>query len=99
MSMEKATETKTRGSGAAPGSARLRIPRRESRRWKRLAKCLDTILREGDYPAIGRGFIRRDAATMDAALEKIIAAATEARDIIRPNAKRIDPLTTDPETP
>jgi hypothetical protein len=85
--MEKATEDLERGSGAASGSARLRIPRRESGPWKRLAKCLDTILREGDYPAIDRGFIGRDAATMDAALEKIIAAATEARRIIRPNAQ------------
>ena len=76
------------GGGRRPSAccASLRIPRRESERWKELSKCLDTVMTEINYPAIHQGFCRRKVKVLDAALVKIIQAATDAQSIIRHNA-------------
>lgn len=88
MSAKKKADRKT--DGGSPGMtccASLRMPQRESEKWKELSKCLDTVMREIDYPAIHQGFCRRKVKVLDAALVKIIQAATDAQSIIRHNDK------------
>ena len=70
--------------------ASLRMPRRESEKWKELSKCLDTVMTEIGYPAIHQGFCRRKVKVLDAALVKIIQAATDAQSIIRHNNQLTD---------
>lgn len=70
-----------------PACCALRIPRRETEKWSRLAKCLDVIARQIDYPATHQGFCRRKVKVLDAALAEIIRSAQEARSIIQHNVE------------
>lgn len=74
---------------AAPAVDQQRLvrPRRETPKWKRLARLLDEIHTQSDNEAIHAGFVRGDTKRLDAALERIQKAATEARAILRPNDK------------
>lgn len=82
--MSKKLESET-PVAAATGCCTLRMPRRETEEWKRLASCLDIIARQVDYPATHQGFCRRKVKVMDAALVQIIRAAEEARSLIQHN--------------
>jgi hypothetical protein len=64
--------------------ARLVRPRRETPKWLRLGSLLDEIHRQADDEAIHQGFVHGKTSRLDAALERIQKAATEARAILRP---------------
>jgi len=75
-------------TGAADGGRVSRIvrPRRETPKWLLLGKLLDEIHSQADNEAIYHGFVHGKTQRLDAALERIQKAATEARAILRPNA-------------
>ena len=79
-------ETSTKSALPVP-LARLVRPRRETPKWLRLGNLLDEIHRQADDEAIHQGFVHGKTRRLDAALERIQKAATEAREILRPNAK------------
>ena len=77
---------------AAVDQPRLVRPRRETPKWSRLGKLLDEIHRQADNEAIYAGFVHGNTKRLDAALERIQKAATDARAILRPNVKHVHPL-------
>lgn len=64
---------------------RLVRPRRETPKWIRLSRLLDEIRVQVDCNAIHEGFVCGKTKELDAALSRIIYAATEAKKLLRPN--------------
>lgn len=83
---ESKPESAEQPSGKGLSVQRLVRPRRETTKWSRLARLLDEILTQADYNAIHQGFVRGKTRELDAALSRIIYAATEAKKLLRPNA-------------
>ena len=74
---------------AAVDQPRLVMPRRETDRWSKLARHLDTIHGSSD-DAIHKGFCKQNKRKLDKALAEIEAAASAARAILRHNDKLSD---------
>jgi hypothetical protein len=70
---------------------RIVRPRRETPKWILLGNLLDEVRSQADNEAIHAGFVHGNTKRLDAALERIQKAATEARAILRPNDKMEQP--------
>lgn len=86
MKSEAAAETDRTAAGCPRYDQRLVRPRRETLKWRRLARLLDSINEEQDR-AIHRGFVKGKTRDLDDALAKIHDAAREARELLRPNVE------------
>lgn len=87
--MKTTDSNKDAQAGCMKGLVR---PRRETPKWSLLGELLDEIHSQADNEAIYAGFVHGNTKRLDAALERIQKAATEARAILRPN-------NTPPKTP
>jgi len=64
----------------------LVLPRRETLRWRRLGKHLNEM-HDAIEHAVHIGFIKQKARRLDYELERLIQNATDARALLRQNAR------------